>query len=68
MLYIGFAQRLLLPESSRCSARACSHILASWLSKFIGRAEGSTVGVRWLGMPSGTCGVRLPIENMHRAA
>jgi transcriptional antiterminator NusG len=39
-----------------------------FLGKFIGTAEGGTVGVIALDMRSTSCEVRLPIEDVHRAA
>ncbi|KQO95581.1 hypothetical protein ASF33_09880 [Methylobacterium sp. Leaf92] len=48
--------------------RAGSGIFAGFLGKFICHAEGGTVGLISLEMRSTTCEVRLPIEDVHRAA
>ncbi|MBB2965179.1 transcription termination/antitermination protein NusG [Methylobacterium sp. R2-1] len=48
--------------------RAGSGVFSGFLGKFIGHAEGGTVGLISLEMRSTTCEVRLPIEDVHRAA
>ena len=48
--------------------RAGSSVLAGFLGKFIGTAEGVTIGVVALDMRSTSWEVRLSIEDVHRAA
>jgi transcriptional antiterminator NusG len=50
------------------SVRAGSGMFSGFLGQFIGTDEGGTVGVLSLEMMGSRCDIRLPIEDVHRAA